>query len=104
MHKIIASIPGEIGSGATQPRGDFISRNAFYDALLAGAIPVYFQDNYLNHLPYTDVIAYGDFLKYAPILPFWLDQTWHIDFCKYLNHLPTLTSSPAANLSSTRPF
>ena len=41
-----------------QPRGNFISRSAWFDTLAAGAIPIVFQSNYLDFLPFGDFINY----------------------------------------------
>ena len=40
------------------PSGDFISRGAWFDTILAGAIPVVFQSNYPDYLPFSDVLNY----------------------------------------------
>ena len=44
---------------ALHPSGDFISRGAWYDSIMAGSIPVVFQSKYTDYLPYVDVVDYS---------------------------------------------
>ena len=48
------------------PRGDFITRNSFYEALCAGSIPVVFDTDYFKHCTYNEIIDYS---KFALLLP-----------------------------------
>ena len=48
------------------PRGDFVIRNSFFDTLLADAIPVLFQSEYIDSVPFTDVIDYTKMVVYIP--------------------------------------
>ena len=48
------------------PRGDFVTRNSFYEALCAGSIPVVMERNYFRHCAFYDIIDYS---RYVQILP-----------------------------------
>lgn len=48
------------------PQGDFIVRNSWFDTFAAPAIPVLLHANYLDAMPFTDVIHYPDLLEYIP--------------------------------------
>ena len=48
------------------PRGDSILRNAFFDALVAGCIPVMSEPDYAAFCPYSDIINYSSFVEVAP--------------------------------------
>ena len=54
------------------PRGDYITRNSFYEALCAGTIPVVFDADYFKHCAFNDIIDYSTFvttLSEADLLP-----------------------------------
>ena len=48
------------------PRGDFITRNSFYEALCAGSIPVVLEADYFRHCAFHDIIDYGKFVYVLP--------------------------------------
>ena len=48
------------------PRGDFVIRNSLFDTLLADAIPVVFQPEYINSVPFNDVLNYTKIAVYIP--------------------------------------
>ena len=51
---------------ALHPQGDFLSRNSWFDTFMAGTIPVVFQAEYVNAVPFTDLIDYRDIMEYIP--------------------------------------
>ena len=48
------------------PRGDFVTRNSFYEALCAGSIPVVMERNYFRHCAFYDIIDYSRFVQILP--------------------------------------
>lgn len=48
------------------PRGDFLSRNSWFDTWLACTIPVVFQSEYIDSVPFGDVIDYAKIMTYVP--------------------------------------
>ena len=48
------------------PRGDFVTRNSFYEALCAGSIPVVMETDYFRHCAFQDIIDYGSFVHILP--------------------------------------
>ena len=48
------------------PLGDFVTRSAFFDALLAGSVPVVFDPEYARFCPYNDVVDYSEFMVTIP--------------------------------------
>ena len=48
------------------PRGDFVTRGAIYDALVADSLPVVFDPEYFRHCAFHDVIDYDDFVTNIP--------------------------------------
>ena len=51
---------------ALHPRGDFLSRNSWFDTWLADTIPVVFQPEYIDSVPFGDVIDYTKLMLYIP--------------------------------------
>ena len=48
------------------PRGDFITRNSFYEALSAGSIPVVMQEDYFRHCAFFQYVNYSSFVTLLP--------------------------------------
>ena len=48
-------------------RGDFLNRGAWYDTLLAGAIPVVFDPAYKPTMPFTDILDYDKLMVQIPL-------------------------------------
>ena len=48
------------------PRGDFITRNSLCDTLLAEAVPVFFQAEYIDNVPFPDVLNWTKIAVYIP--------------------------------------
>ena len=46
--------------------GDFYNRGAWFDSVLAGAIPVVFKEHYTDYLPFTDVLDYPRIMTILP--------------------------------------
>ena len=51
---------------ALHPRGDFLSRNSWFDTWLACTIPVVFQSEYIDSVPFGDMIDYTKIMIYVP--------------------------------------
>lgn len=51
---------------ALHPRGDFLSRNSWFDTWLADTIPVVFQSEYINSVPFGDMLDYKKLMIYVP--------------------------------------
>jgi hypothetical protein len=51
---------------ALHPRGDFLSRNSWFDTWLAETIPVVFQYEYINSVPFGDMLNYNKLMIYVP--------------------------------------
>ena len=60
------------------PRGDFVTRNSFYEALCAGSIPVVMDADYFLHCAFSDVIDYSDFVRTIPEADFMGDETKNV--------------------------
>ncbi|KAK9862543.1 hypothetical protein WJX84_000111 [Apatococcus fuscideae] len=61
-----------------QPRGNFVSRSAWYDTILAGSIPVVFQSNYPDYQPFSDVIDYTQLMVTMPQEEFMQEESANI--------------------------
>ncbi|KAK9833835.1 hypothetical protein WJX74_007296 [Apatococcus lobatus] len=48
------------------PMGDFFNRGAWFDSVLACAIPVVFKEHYADYLPFTDVLDYSRIMTVLP--------------------------------------
>jgi hypothetical protein len=48
------------------PRADFVSRSAWFDTLLADSIPVVFQENYIDAVPFTNFFNYTKLMTVVP--------------------------------------
>ena len=48
------------------PVGDFFNRGAWFDSVLAGAVPVVFKEYYADYLPFADMLDYSRILKILP--------------------------------------
>ncbi len=48
------------------PRADFIARSAWFDTLLADSIPVVFQPEYIQAVPFADVLDYKRLMVLIP--------------------------------------
>ena len=48
------------------PRGEFLLRNSLYDTLLADAVPVFYQAEYMDSVPFTDILNYTKIAVYMP--------------------------------------
>ena len=57
------------------PRGDFITRNSFYEALCAGTIPVVVETDYFMHCAFSDVVDYRHFVTVLPEADFMNNST-----------------------------
>ena len=57
------------------PRGDFVTRNSFYEALCAGSIPVVMDEDYFMHCAFSSVIDYSDFAVTIPEAEFMEDDS-----------------------------
>lgn len=51
---------------ALHPRGDFLSRNSWFDTWLACTIPVGFQSEYIDSVPFGDMIDYTKIMIHVP--------------------------------------
>ena len=60
------------------PRGDFVTRNSFYEALCAGSIPVVMDQDYFMHCAFSSVIDYSDFLRTIPEADFMGDESKNV--------------------------
>ena len=52
------------------PRGDFVTRNSFYEALCAESIPVVMEPDYFKHCAFHDIINYREFVRILPEVSF----------------------------------
>ena len=57
------------------PRGDFITRNSFYEALCAGTIPVVVETDYFMHCAFSDIVDYRQFVTVLPEADFMHNST-----------------------------
>ena len=57
------------------PRGDFITRNSFYEALCAGTIPVVVETDYFMHCAFPDLVDYRQFVTVLPEADFMHNST-----------------------------
>lgn len=48
------------------PKGEFLTRNSLYDTLLADAVPVFFQAEYIDSVPFADILNYTTIAVYIP--------------------------------------
>ena len=48
------------------PRGDFVTRNSLSDSLLADSVPVFFQAEYIDNVPFPDVLNWTKIAVYIP--------------------------------------
>jgi hypothetical protein len=70
-----------------QPPGDWILRGAFYDCVVAGGLPVVFNENYPKHIAFADVFDYATMIQQAPTsAELQLQKT---DYVGYLQRLHT---------------
>ena len=60
------------------PRGDFVTRNSFYEALCAGSIPVVMDEDYFMHCAFSSVIDYSDFVRTIPEADFMGDESKNV--------------------------
>ena len=60
------------------PRGDFVTRNSFYEALCAGSIPVVMDQDYFMHCAFSSVIDYSDFVRTIPEADFMGDESKNV--------------------------
>ena len=60
------------------PRGDFVTRNSFYEALCAGSIPVVMDEDYFMHCAFSSVIDYSDFVRTIPEADFMDDEAKNV--------------------------
>ena len=51
---------------STHPKGDFLMRQTLCDTLLADAVPVFFHAEYIDSVPFTDVLNYTRIAVYIP--------------------------------------
>ncbi len=52
------------------PRGDFVTRNSFYEALCAKSIPIVMDPDYFKHCAFHDIIDYREFVRILPEMSF----------------------------------
>ncbi|CAL5224127.1 g6760 [Coccomyxa viridis] len=57
------------------PRGDYTTRNSFFEALCAGSIPVVFDTDYFQHCAYNDVIDYSQFVNVMPLAEYMRNES-----------------------------
>ena len=60
------------------PRGDFITRNSFYEALCAGSIPVVTDADYFQHCAFPTSIDYSRFVTILPEEEFMGDESKNV--------------------------
>ena len=48
------------------PEGDFLTRNSLCDTLLADAVPVLFQAEYIDSVPFTDILDWDKIVLFIP--------------------------------------
>lgn len=49
-----------------QPMGDYIVRNSLFDTFMWLSIPVMFEEDIIEHLPFNDVLDYAMLLQHVP--------------------------------------
>ena len=57
------------------PRGEYTTRNSFYEALCAGSIPVVFDTDYFQHCAYNDLIDYSQFVNVLPLAEYMRNES-----------------------------
>ena len=60
------------------PRGDFVTRNSFYEALCAGSIPVVMDEDYFMHCAFSNVVDYSKFVRTIPEADFMGNETKNV--------------------------